>query len=130
MAVYCGVDIIEIDRVKQSLEATGDAFRDKVFTALEINYCELRGAARYQSYAARFAAKEAVSKALGTGISSGVSWKDIEVSNDERGAPVVTLYGSAKDLYLKLGALQISISLSHSKIYAVAYAVIEAVTPL
>lgn len=125
MGVLCGVDIIEIDRVRKSFENSNTGFRDKVFTKREIEYCESKNAVRFMSYAARFAAKEAVSKALGTGIGSGVDWKDVEVINDDRGKPYVVLTGKAKKLYEKMGASDISLSLSHCNAYAVAYAVIE-----
>jgi len=125
LGISCGVDIIEIDRIKKSLESCGDSFRDKVFTAREIEYCEGKKAVRYQSYAARFAAKEAVSKAFGTGIGRGVSLKDIEVLNDEYGKPYVVLAGRAKELFNEINAIEISLSLSHSQNYAVAYAVME-----
>lgn len=124
LGLLCGVDIIEIDRIEKSLCETGNAFRDKVFTPGEIQYCEERKAARYQSYAVRFAAKEAVAKALGTGISMGIGWKDIEVYNEPGGKPHVRLTGRAQEYYLSLGAEQIAISLSHSRDYAVAYATI------
>jgi phosphopantetheine--protein transferase-like protein len=81
MGLHCGVDIIEIDRVKKAVDSGGKAFKDRVFTEREIMYCEARKAAKYQSYAARFAAKEAVSKAFGTGISAGFLLKDIEVDD-------------------------------------------------
>ena len=125
MAVYCGVDIVEIDRIRKSLEDSGTSFRDRVFTEREIAYCEGRKAARFESYAARFAAKEAVSKAFGTGIGE-VGWKDIEVLKDEKGKPYVVLSENARKIYDKMHGLGISISLSHSSHYAVAYAVIEA----
>lgn len=125
MAIFCGVDIVEIDRIRQSFETIGDNFRDRVFTEAEIAYCEARKVARFESYAARFAAKEAVSKAFGTGI-GGVGWRDIEVLNDEKGKPYVVLSDTAKDIFNQMKGLGISLSLSHCKQYAVAYAVIEA----
>lgn len=125
MAIYCGVDIVEIDRIKESLESIGDPFKNRIFTEKEIDYCEARKAAKYQSYAARFAAKEAVSKAFGTGLTSVVTWKDVEVLNNENGKPYVILSGGAKKLYEQMGGIGLSISLSHSKNYAVAYAVME-----
>jgi holo-[acyl-carrier protein] synthase len=125
MAIYCGVDIVEIDRIRQSFETIGDNFRDRVFTEAEIAYCEGRKASRFESYAARFAAKEAVSKAFGTGI-GGLGWKDIEILNDDKGKPYVVLSESAKDIFEKMKGLGISLSLSHSRQYAVAYAVLEA----
>lgn len=125
MGVLCGVDIIEIDRIKKSLETTGEAFISRVFTANEINYCEQKKAVKYQSYAARFAAKEAISKALGTGIASGVRWVDMEILNDGNGKPFVRLSGETREIFDRLNAIDISVSLSHCGDYAVAYAVIQ-----
>lgn len=125
MGIFCGVDIVEIDRIKNSLQKSGSAFKDRIFTRNEIEYCEKKNSTRYQSYAARFAAKEAVSKAFGTGISKGLSWKDIEILNDASGKPDVVLSGKGKELFEEIGAVSISLSLSHSRDYAVAYAVIE-----
>jgi len=119
------VDIVKIERIKKTLENSGWSFKNKVFTDREINYCEKKASTKYQSYAARFAAKEAVSKAFGTGIAEGLSWKDIEVINDPSGRPSVILSGKGRELYEKLGAVSISVSLSHEREYAVAYAVIE-----
>jgi holo-[acyl-carrier protein] synthase len=124
LAILCGVDIVEIDRIQRSLEA-GNAFRDRVFTLKEIEYCEARKGSKYKSYAARFAAKEAVSKAFGTGIGSGVEWKSIEVLNDDRGKPFVHLHGKARDMFEEMGGRELALSLSHSDHYAVAYAVME-----
>lgn len=125
MGIKCGVDIIEIERIKKSLSSNGEMLRRKVFTSGEIEYCEKRKAVKYQSYAARFAAKEAVSKALGTGISGGIDWKDIEVVNDSNGKPCVVLSGKAMEVFKNICAREISLSLSHCESYAVAYAVIE-----
>ena len=125
MAILCGVDIVEVERIKRTLEKNGNSFKNKVFTDREVDYCEKKNSAKYQCYAARFAAKEAVSKAFGTGLSGGLSWKDIEVVNDPLGKPSVILSGKGKELFEKLGAVSISLSLSHEKEYAVAYAVIE-----
>lgn len=124
MGVYCGVDIVEIDRIEKSLGTTREGFKNKVFTEKEIEYCEARKASRFESYAARFAAKEAVSKALGTGISKGIGLKDIEVSKDANGRPGVLLSGKAKEIFEEMQATDISLSLSHCKTYAVAYCVI------
>ncbi|NJD03385.1 MAG: holo-[acyl-carrier-protein] synthase [Ruminiclostridium sp.] len=125
MAVLCGVDIVEIDRIKKSFDSCGDSFRDRVFTGNEIKYCESKKRVRFESYAARFAAKEAVSKALGTGISKGVNWKDMEILNDPHGKPYVILTEKAGEIYEEMKAKGISLSLSHCSNYAVAYAVIE-----
>jgi holo-[acyl-carrier protein] synthase len=125
LAILCGVDIVEIDRIKSSIDTLGQSFINKVFTPGEIDYCERKKSTKYQSYAARFAAKEAVSKAFGTGMGSRVSWRDIEVYNDEFGKPHVALLGKARELFNQLNAVSISLSLSHCKAYAVAYVVIE-----
>lgn len=125
MAILCGVDIIEVDRIKQSIENLGQNFKDRIFTPGEIEYCENKKASRYQCYAARFAAKEAVAKAFGTGFGSKLDWREIEVYNDELGKPYVELQGKAKKLFEELNAVNISLSLSHCRDYAVAYAIIE-----
>jgi holo-[acyl-carrier protein] synthase len=125
LGIKCGVDIIEVERIKKSLSLNGEIFRDKVFTPKEIEYCEQRKVVKYQSYAARFAAKEAVSKAFGTGISGGIDWKDIEVINDPDGKPNVVLSGRAQEVFKNMFAKDISLSLSHCENYAVAYVIIE-----
>ena len=125
MAICCGVDIVEIERIKHSFDTCGNEFRDRVFTAREIDYCEGRKMAKFESYAARFAAKEAVSKAFGTGIGKGVKWKDIEIINGEAGKPFVNLSDGAKEIFEEMKGISVSLSLSHCKHYAVAYAVIE-----
>jgi holo-[acyl-carrier protein] synthase len=125
LAVLCGVDIVETERMKQSLEKEGHAFRDRVFSDNEIKYCEGRNAVKYQSYAARFAAKEAVSKAFGTGIGEKINWKDIEVQNDKAGKPYIVLSARATEIFNKFNGINISLSLSHCDNYAVAYAVLE-----
>jgi holo-[acyl-carrier protein] synthase len=124
MPIHCGVDIIEIDRIKKSVDEL-ESFRNRVFTEKEISYCEGRHKAKYESYAARFAAKEAVLKALGTGLAEGVEWKHIEIGNDDRGKPVVVLTQRALELFREMNGKCIDISLSHCSTYAVAYVVIE-----
>lgn len=111
----CGVDIIEIDRIKQSIERQGDTFLNKIYTPKEIEYCSSKGVQAYASFAARFAAKEAVSKLLQTGFDGSVHWKEIEVINDESGAPQVVLYGDTKKLAEEKGIQYIKVSLSHSR---------------
>ena len=125
MAIYCGVDIIEIDRLKNSIENV-DGFKDRVFTAGEIAYCENRKKARFESYAARFAAKEAVMKALGTGMADGLGWKQIEILNNDKGKPYAVLSQRALELYESMCAKGMDVSISHCSDYAVAYAVIDA----
>ena len=115
-----GVDIIEIPRVGQVLERFGQRFLDRVFTPQEIAYC--RG--RPPNLAARFAAKEATMKALGTGT-RGVGWKDIEVVRQKSGAPAVKLHGRAERRARRLGVQEVALSLSHSREYAVAFVAVR-----
>ena len=115
-----GVDIIEISRVGEVLNRFGQRFLDRIFTPEEIAYC--RG--RLPNLAARFAAKEAVMKSLGTGV-RGVGWKDIEVIRHDSGAPAIRLHGRAKSRAQRLGLEEISVSLSHSREYAVAFVVVR-----
>jgi holo-[acyl-carrier protein] synthase len=119
------VDIVEISRIKNSIEKLGESFLNRVFTDIEKEYCEGKKAARYMSFAARFAAKEAVSKALGTGISGGVGLKDIEVLNDERGKPFIHLHQGANQKFEELLGMNIALSLSHCESYAVASVFIQ-----
>jgi len=114
----CGTDIIEISRIMDAIEKNKDMFLNKIYTKNEIGYCERHNAAKYQHYAARFAAKEAVSKFLGTGFCGEFDWKEIEIENDEFGKPKVILSGRALDLFNKLGYKEIAISISHCKEYA------------
>jgi holo-[acyl-carrier protein] synthase len=110
-----GVDIIEIPRIRRVLERYGQRFLNRVFTPGEIEYC--RG--RAPNLAARFAAKEAAMKALGTGF-RGVAWKDIEVIRARSGAPSIKLHGRAEIRAQRLGLQEMALSLSHSREYAVA----------
>ena len=113
-----GVDIIEIWRIKGVLERWGQRFLNRIYTEEEIAYC--RG--RAQNLAARFAAKEAAMKSLGTGV-RGVGWRDIEVVRGPGGAPSIKLHGRAFLRAQKLGVKELSLSLSHSREYAVAFVV-------
>ena len=119
-----GVDIIEISRVRRVLDRYGERFLGRVYTPGEIAYCQ----GRAPNLAARFAAKEATMKALGTGV-RGVGWKDIEVVRHESGAPSIKLYSRAQARALRLGVLEISLSISHSQEYAVAFVVIQRQPP-
>ena len=109
-----GIDMVEVDRIKQSIERWGKRFLDRIYTPLEQAYCETKKAARFQSYAARFAAKEAVYKFLQPTIT--ISWTDIEVRNSESGAPSIHISDKLKPL----AKTPIHISLSHTKGMAVA----------
>lgn len=113
-----GVDIIEIERIGRVLERWGQRFLNRIYTEGERAYC--RG--RPQNLAVRFAAKEATMKALGTGL-RGVGWKDVEVVRAEGGAPSIRLHGRALGRAEKLGVKELSLSLSHSRHYAVAFVV-------
>ena len=115
-----GVDIIEIPRIKKTLDRYGERFLKRIFTPDEIAYC--RG--RSPNLAGRFAAKEATMKALGTGV-RGVGWKDIEVIRAESGAPSVKLYGRAKARAEMLKVSELSLSISHSREFAVAFVVAQ-----
>lgn len=126
MRIYCGVDMVEIQRIRNSIDKFGQSFLRKVFTQREINYCESRKAGRYESYAARFAAKEAVSKALGTGFTRGVSLKGIELVAAKEGKPKAVLHGTAREKYIGMGGRSIDISITHCRDYATAFAVLLA----
>ncbi len=115
-----GVDIVEIPRVQRVLAENGRRFLERIFTEGEIAYC--RG--RAPNLAARFAAKEATMKALGTGT-RGVGWKDIEVLRRESGEPHIRLHGRAEERAQRLGVMEISLSLSHCQEYAVAFVVAQ-----
>jgi len=115
-----GIDVIEISRVRRALERFAARFLERIYTPAEIAYC--RG--RVPELAARFAAKEAVMKALGTGI-RGVSWRDIEVLPNPRGKPLIGLHGTAARRAGEIGLHELDLSLSHSRAYAIAAVVGE-----
>jgi holo-[acyl-carrier protein] synthase len=112
MVIGLGIDIIEIERIKESIEKFGERFLNKVFTENEIKYCLAKGN-KYQHFAARFAAKEAVSKALATGWNKDFNWKNVEIMNEPSGMPTVTLKGKLED-FLKPDK-ELKISMSHSR---------------
>ncbi|HJQ34944.1 MAG TPA: holo-ACP synthase [Pyrinomonadaceae bacterium] len=124
MIVSIGIDIIEIRRVREVLART-PRFRERVFTERERAYCDSRGANSAQHYAARFAAKEAAFKALGTGWRDGLSWHHVEVTATEAGAPLLQLSGHARELFERLGATHAHLSLSHTNEHAVAQVIFE-----
>lgn len=117
MEIKVGTDIIEVERIKESIESLGEKFLNRVYTKNEIEYCENTNSMKFQHYAARFAAKEAVFKAISKLLNNkfDISWKDIEIKNDENGRPYVELYCIEKQ---KIA--DIDISLSHIKDYAIA----------
>ena len=120
MQIKTGIDIIEIERVKQSIEETDCKFCERVYTEKEIEYCESKKIQKYQHYAARFAAKEAVLKAISQLLESkfDIEWKEIEIQNDENGRPYVNI------LKKGINIDNIDISISHCKTYAVASVVV------
>ena len=124
MIVGLGIDIIEIKQLHDALDRNGNRLKNRTFTKTEIRYCE-KHTNKFQHYAARFAAKEAVFKALGTGWSQGVGWHDVEVCNLPTGNPQLLLSGKAYSIATKLGATKFWISLSHSDQYAVAWVILE-----
>ena len=120
MKITCGTDIIEIDRVKKAIEDGQEEFLNRVFTQSEIKYCESKKSAKFEHYAARFASKEAIFKAIASAFENKyeLSWKDAEVINDDSGKPHVRfLNNKPKELEV------MDISISHCKEYAVAYVV-------
>jgi holo-[acyl-carrier protein] synthase len=124
MAIFgTGTDIIEVQRVKKAIE-NSKSFKQKVFSQNEITYCDSISSPM-QSYTARFAAKEAFLKAIGTGWADGIKWTEISVEKNEKGAPFLILSGKTLDIFHSLNCKKIHLSLSHIKDYAVAFVIIE-----
>lgn len=119
-----GTDIIECLRIAQMIERHGELFIQRVYTEHEIAYCSDKKAAT-QHYAGRWAAKEAVLKALGTGWVQGISWRDVEVRHKRGGAPTIALRGGAREVFERSGITRMHISISHCRSHATAYAVAE-----
>ncbi len=122
MKTYCGTDIIEIERIRESIEKTGQPFIDRIFTPNEIRYCESKNNVKYQHYAARFAAKEAIFKAISKALDDkfSIGWKNVEIFNDSNGRPNIKFI----DINIE-GLNGIDISISHCKTYATATVVAE-----
>jgi len=125
MIVGIGVDIISVERIRGIVQRQGDRFLQRVYTDEEVAYCRRSGHPE-QRFASRFAAKEAVLKALGVGWRRGTTFRDVRVSNNDLGAPSVQLSGRTLEISRELGVSKILISLSHDEKYAVAQAVAEA----
>jgi len=125
-----GIDMIEIDRVEETIARFRDRFLSRVFTRAEREYCQSKKKGAAQSYALRWAAKEAVAKALGTGIRAGVDFKDIEVVSDRLGRPAVKLARGAARVAAERRIARVHLSLSHDGPHAVAFAVAEAGGPV
>lgn len=124
MLVGTGVDLIEIDRIADSIDRYGDHFLHRIFTLAEIDYC-LRKKNAAESFAARFAAKEAAAKALGTGIQRGVAWREIEVRRIPGERPTIHFTGRASERAERLGVRHASLSLTHSRDLAMAMVHLE-----
>ena len=124
MIIGTGLDIIEIKRIKNSIEKYTPNFEQRVFSPGEINYCQSQGDPA-KHFAARFAVKEAVSKCLGTGISETLGFKDMEVVHEKSGKPVLKMTGKGQELFKKLKLKTIHISISHDRTHAIAHAIAE-----
>ncbi len=124
MILSIGVDIVEVYRIRETIERT-PRFIERVYTEAERSYCESKGAAAAQSYAARFAAKEAFLKALKTGWSGKITWHDIEIVSDENRVPSLKIANEAKKLVDEMGATEVHLSISHTTEHAVAQVILE-----
>lgn len=124
MIVGTGIDIAEVKRIAQAMERFGERFIQRIFTAGEISYCDSK-ANRVERYAARFAAKEAAMKALGTGWNRGVRWRDCEVVRMPGGRPTLTFHGKAREFAAHLGVRNIALSLTHTAEQAMAQVILE-----
>lgn len=124
MIVGSGIDLVEIVRIQHSLERYGARFVNRVYTAAEQAYCRRKRNAA-ESFAARFAAKEAGAKALGTGISEGVSWLEIEVTREPGGRPTLSFHGRAAERAQRMGVCNAALSLTHTSALAMASVVLE-----
>lgn len=119
-----GTDIIETDRIQKAIEKT-PGFAGKIFTEAEQKYCEAQKAGKYQSYAARYAAKEAFFKALGTGYRDGMRFREIEIINDPLGKPEIRVHGKVKTFVSEQKIIRTHLSLSHLREMAVAFVILE-----
>jgi holo-[acyl-carrier protein] synthase len=128
MIVGTGIDIAEVPRVGEAIKRFGERFLQRVFTEGERRYCDSK-ANRIERYAARFAAKEAGMKALGTGWNRGVRWRDIEVQRQPGGRPTIKFHGAAAEFAARLAVSNISLSLSHTPEQAIASVILESASP-
>ena len=126
MIVGTGVDLCEVDRLKAALLSShGNRLRERVFTRAEIAYAESK-ASRFERYAARFAAKEAGMKALGTGWRGGIAWQDLEVGHLPGGRPTLRLHGKAAEIAERMGVTDIALSMTHTAVQGMALVILEA----
>ncbi len=124
MIVGTGIDIVEVPRIAASIARFGDRFLHRVFTDAEVQYCQSKPNAS-ERFAARFAAKEAAMKALGTGWRGGIAWREVEVRREPGGRPTVAFNGKAAEFAARLNATRASLSLSHTEQHAVASVILE-----
>lgn len=124
MIISTGIDIVEVYRIRETMERT-PRFTERVYTAVEREYCDSKGAAAFQSYAGRFAAKEAFLKALKTGWRGKIAWHDVEILNDADGVPTLNITGEARAILEKRGADRVHLSISHTAEHAAANVILE-----
>ncbi len=124
MIVGTGIDVVEVPRVAAALERFGRRFVERIFTEEEIRYCDSK-ANPAERYAARFAAKEAAMKAIGTGWNHGVRWRDVEVRRMRGGRPTLVLSGKAAEFAQQLGAVRSQVSITHTAAEAIAHVILE-----
>src|SRR5207253_98178 len=124
MIVGTGIDLAEVDRIRKSIDRYGARFVERIFTSGEIAYVESK-ANKYERYAARFAAKEAGMKAIGTGWKAGVTWQDFEVTNLPSGKPTLALHGVAAQIAMRLGVKSVALSLTHTSQLGMAHVILE-----
>ncbi len=125
MIIGTGIDMVDIERIAQSIERFGNRFVERIYTPGEIAYCRRKQRKAAESFAARFAAKEAAAKALGTGIGFGITWREIEVGREPAGRPVLRLHGRAAEIAAVLHVRHSALSLTHTGTQAVAFVVLE-----
>ena len=119
-----GIDLAEVERIREAMERYGERFSGRIYTPAEIAYVE-RKANRFERYAARFAAKEAGMKAIGTGWRHGIRWHDFEVANLPSGRPTLRLHGVAEEVARRMGVKSIALSLTHTREYGMAFVILE-----
>ena len=124
MIIGTGIDLAEVHRIRHSIERYGERFVGRIYTPREIAYVE-RKANKYERYAARFAAKEAGMKAIGTGWRGGITWHDFEVVNLPSGRPTLTFHGKAAQVAERLGVKNVSLSLTHTAESGMAFVIVE-----
>ena len=126
MIVGCGIDLVKVERIEKIIKRWGNSFTSRIFTSLEGEYCEKKKNNKYQSYAGKFAAKEALLKSLGLGL-KGANWKEIEVRNDELGQPIIDISGKLKNIASAKGVSKYFVSISHTNEYAIAQVILESI---